>query len=130
MLPHCYPFLLVDRLPVDRDAGSGSGLPLRWTANGALDRGAGAAPSMLAVEMMAQAGLVLLASAADGRDGSQGGLLAGVEGVQIHAPVQAGDRLEAHAALSGRFGRLVKARAWILREGVTVAEGELLLALG
>ena len=129
MLPHAYPFLLVDRLPLDRSPGGGSGVPLRWTVNGSLDRGAGAAPTMLAVEMMAQAGLVLLADSAGGQGGNQGGLLAGVEGVQLHAPLLAGDRLEAHAALSGRFGRLVKARAWILREGVTVAEGELLLAL-
>jgi 3-hydroxymyristoyl/3-hydroxydecanoyl-(acyl carrier protein) dehydratase len=123
MMPHAYPFRLLERGPGDDGA-----LPLRWTVNGALDRGLGAMPPVLAVEMLAQAALVLLGGAGDAGGGG-GGLLAGVEEVAFHAPLRAGDRLEAHATVTGRFGRLVKARAWIARGGDTVVEGELLLAL-
>jgi 3-hydroxymyristoyl/3-hydroxydecanoyl-(acyl carrier protein) dehydratase len=123
MLPHAYPFRLLERGP-DR----GTALPLRWTVNGALDRGVGAMPPVVAVEMLAPAALVLLGGAG-AAGGGGGGLLAGLEGVRFHAPLLAGDRLEAHATVHGRFGRLVKVRAWIARGGETVVEGELLLAL-
>ena len=127
MLPHGFPFRLVDR------GDAAAGLPLLWTVNGALDRGAGELPPTLAIEMMAQAALVLLAR--EGGAGAAGesagaGLLAGVEGVVFHAPLRPGDRLEAHATLAGRFGRLVKVRTRLEREGAAVVEGELLLALG
>lgn len=127
MLPHAFPFRLVDR------AGDGAGQELSWTLGGALDRGVGAAPAMLAVEMMAQAALVLLSreGGGDADAGTPGaGLLAGVDGLVLHSVVGAGDRLEADAAVAGRFGRLVKVRARLTREGVVVAEGDLLLALG
>lgn len=125
MLPHAYPFRLVDR------AGDGAGQPVAWTVGGALDRGAGAAPAMLAVEMMAQAALVLLARGGSGEGPGEGaGLLAGVDALVLHATIGAGDRLEAHAEVAGRFGRLVKVRARLTRDGAAVAEGDLLLALG
>jgi 3-hydroxymyristoyl/3-hydroxydecanoyl-(acyl carrier protein) dehydratase len=125
VLPHAFPFRLVDR------AGDGAAQPLAWTVGGALDRGAGAAPAMLAVEMMAQAALVLLARDGSGEGAGEGaGLLAGVDGLVFHSTLGAGDRLEAHADVAGRFGRLVKVRARLTRDGVVVAEGDLLLALG
>ena len=149
MLPHAFPFRLVDRaddgpgqptasLPLGRQEDPAlaasrrrGSLPLAWTVGGALDRGAGAAPAMLPVEMMAQAALVLLTRDGSGEgEGERVGLLAGVDGVVFHATLAAGDRLEAHADVAGRFGRLVKVRARLTRDGAVVAEGDLLLALG
>ena len=152
MLPHAFPFRLVDRaadgpaqptasLPLGRQEDVAlaasrrrGSLPLAWTVDGALDRGAGVAPAMLAVEMMAQAALVLLARDGGGGGGEGAGdgpgMLAGVDGLVFHATLGAGDRLEAHADVAGRFGRLVKVRARLTREGAVVAEGDLLLALG
>ena len=125
MLPHAFPFRLVDRFD------GGDGLRLTWTVGGALDRGAGQAPTVLAVEMMAQAALMLVASGGAGEAESSGpGLLAGADRVVFHAAVRAGDRLEAHAELTGRFGRLMKVRTRLTREGALVVEGDLLLALG
>ena len=155
MLPHAFPFRLVDRaddgpgqptasLPLGRQEDPAlaasrrrGSLPLAWTVGGALDRGAGAAPAMLAVEMMAQAALVLLTRDGSGEGAGEGqgegervGLLAGVDGVVFHATLAAGDRLEAHADVAWRFGRLVKVRARLTRDGAVVAEGDLILALG
>jgi 3-hydroxymyristoyl/3-hydroxydecanoyl-(acyl carrier protein) dehydratase len=124
VLPHAFPFRLVDR------TGGRAALPLLWTVNAALGRGAAEVPAVLAIEMMAQAALVLLAGEAGGGPGEGAGLLAGVDGVTFHAPLAAGDRLEAHAELAGRFGRLLKVRGRLTRDGATVVEGDLLLALG
>lgn len=124
MLPHAFPFRLVDR------GSGGRELPLLWTVNAALGRGVSEVPAMLAIEMMAQSALVLLAGERGGGEGEGAGLLAGVDGVAFHAPLVPGDRLEAHVELAGRFGRLLKVRARLERGGATVVEGDLLLALG
>jgi 3-hydroxymyristoyl/3-hydroxydecanoyl-(acyl carrier protein) dehydratase len=128
MLPHAYPFLLVD--------GQAAEAPtLRWTGGGALARGTGEAPPFLVVEMMAQAILLVLAGEGTaGEDDSptekaRGGLLAGVEEVSLLAPLRPGDEVTAEATVLGRFGRLLKARTRLLRAGEPIAEGTLLLAL-
>ena len=137
MLPHAYPFRLVERAsgPFDPPA-------LAWTVNGALARGAAELPPMLALEMMAQSALVALPGASEGAEPGSGaaaggpprrGLLAGLDGVRFLGPVRPGDVLRARAELVGRFGRLYKARVLLSRVVAagdeTVAEGELLLAL-
>jgi 3-hydroxymyristoyl/3-hydroxydecanoyl-(acyl carrier protein) dehydratase len=139
VLPHAYPFRLLDAGPGDLRvlvAGNAAGL-----------RGRGELPSVLAIEMLAQAALVRLAailpgpapSAGDGvasamsgaaaTAGPRGGLLAGVEGVRFHTPLRAGDRLLAEVELVARLGRLLKVRCALRRDAEVVVEGELLLAL-
>ena len=139
MLPHAYPFRLVER------AAGPTGEPLlAWTVDAALGRGAAAMPAVLALEMMAQSALLALPPPEDlpvGAGEPPMGLLAGADAVRFSAPVAPGDRLVARAELVGRFGRLVKARVTLSRlapggagaagtePAETVAEGELLLAL-
>ncbi len=121
MLPHAYPFRLLDR-----DAEGGVGVLV--SGNAALARGGAELPALLAVEVLAQAALVAL-PAAGGEGAPRGGLLAGLEAVRFHHPLWAGDRLTASATLLARFGTLVKVRATLRRGETTVVEGDLLLAL-
>ena len=123
MLPQAYPFRLLDR----REDGT---VVLSITCGASWLRGASELPAALAVEALAQAAIVALAPAKDG-DGhpeGTGGLLAGIDSVRFHAPLAAGDRLEARASLLGRLGPLVKVHAELLRSGELVVEGDLLLA--
>lgn len=94
-------------------------------------------PLSLALEMMAQAALVVLTRDPD-RAGPPMGLLAGISEARMHgAPgeLAPGDRLVATATLKGRFGRAVKAVCRIDRPGQSpgeetapIAEAELLLS--
>jgi predicted hotdog family 3-hydroxylacyl-ACP dehydratase len=121
-LPHGYPFRLLDRV-------GGGAVEVLVAGNAAQLRGAAELPPFLAVEVMAQAALVTLASTAASDDSPSGGLLAGVESVVVHAPLRAGDRLRAHATLLVRMGALVKVRCELRRGAELVVEGGLLLAL-
>jgi hypothetical protein len=132
LLPHAYPFRLLER------ASGPDGRPLlRWTTGGTFDRGAGAVPPSLVVEMMAQAALVALAGPAPGAaeplEKPGIGLLAGLDGVEILAPLRAGETFSAEAELLGRLGRLLKVRVKLWRVEPapveTVAVGDLLIAL-
>ena len=138
MLPHAYPFRLLER------ASGPDGRPvLGWTVAGGLARGAAEVPPTLVVEMMAQAALAALpgeAGAATPGDAtgaaSGGGLLAGLQGVSFHRPLRAGDRLTAEAELVGRLGRLIKVHVRLIaadtpagQPSAPLAEGDLLLAL-
>lgn len=101
-----------------------------------------AVPELLAIEMLAQAAVLLLdPPAADAGDGGsrsvQGmaaGYLAGVEGIELRAPLEPGDRYAIEVVLERRFGSLLKVRA-TMRNGLdadaaVVACGSLLLGVG
>jgi 3-hydroxymyristoyl/3-hydroxydecanoyl-(acyl carrier protein) dehydratase len=122
VLPHAYPFRLLDR----REDGT---VVLSITSGAPWLRGAAELPAALAVEALAQAAIVALAPA-NGEESPQaiGGLLAGIDAVRFHAPLAAGDRLEARAELLGRLGPLVKVHAELRRGDELVVEGDLLLA--
>ena len=107
---------------------------LQVSSNAALLRGAASLPTLLAVEMMAQAALVALPrgeSAVEevASDTPRAGVLAGVDALRCDVPLVPGDRLLARATLLGTFGGVVKARVELLREEQAVAEGDLLLSL-
>lgn len=122
-LPHSFPFRLVDRL-------GGDGVGLRLSAGGRLDATRGWPPT-LALEVLAQSA----ASLAGPAPASGGGALAAIDAVVFHPqlahrPLLAGETLIAELAPRGRFGRLLKVGGKVLRDGETVVEAELVLALG
>ncbi len=124
MLPHAYPFRLLDRR-ADGMVG------VLISGNASQLRGAAELPAFLAVEVMAQSALVALPEPASGDAPKEGGLglLAGVRDVLFHAPLRPGDVLTAGATLVARLGPLLKIRAELRRDDSVVAEGELLLAM-
>ncbi len=124
MLPHEYPFRLLDR----RADGT---VVVLVSGNAAQVRGADELPAFLAVEVLAQSALFALVEPSGERDSSHRrlGLLAGVQDVRFHAPLRPGDRVSVAATLLARLGALSKVRAELRRGDELVVEGELLLAM-
>ncbi len=118
MLPHRYPFQLVEERP-------GGGI-LRLTANATWIRGEGPLPAALGVEILAQAAICLLPELLEG--GGKG-LLAGIDQAELHAPLVVGEEWLCRIEIAGRFGRLVKVDGAIERiGGERLVEAKLLLA--
>ncbi len=128
MIPHRYPFRLIDVVKPD-PTGPGPGrAALRLTANGAIARQT-AFPAVLAIEILAQASMVVL-----GRGGGGLGYLAGADDVEFgptlrERPLVPGDTLEATVAQTAAFGSILKVHGQLDRDGQTVATANLMLSL-
>lgn len=130
VLPHRYPFLLIDRvtelIPGKRAAGYKN-----VTINEPFFQGhfpdEPVMPGVLIVEALAQAGAIALLSTGD--MSGKLALFAGINRFRFRSPVRPGDRLELSAALTGRHGGIGKAEVEA-RVGVKIAAaGELMFAL-
>ncbi|MBI4169675.1 MAG: hypothetical protein HY510_07035 [Acidobacteria bacterium] len=150
---HAFPFRLVDRvLEVGRDRCT---VIKVITAGEALQDGreapGGPYPSSLLVEALAQAALPLVPAAvplarsalplvrADAPPAPAEvpgpGVVVAMDGVRVHRPVRAGDRLRISAAITARLGGMIRvhSRAETVGgedPGSLVAEGEFTIAAG
>ncbi|RMG21212.1 MAG: 3-hydroxyacyl-[acyl-carrier-protein] dehydratase FabZ [Deltaproteobacteria bacterium] len=129
ILPHRYPFLLVDRV-----VEAGEGRLVAWknvTANEAFFTGHfpghPVMPGVLIVEAMAQAG-ALLAYHMGGFEDRERKVtyLMGLDKVRFRQPVVPGDRLEIEVVLLRHKGSIFKQGAVARVDGKKVAECELL----
>jgi UDP-3-O-[3-hydroxymyristoyl] N-acetylglucosamine deacetylase/3-hydroxyacyl-[acyl-carrier-protein] dehydratase len=132
ILPHRYPFLLVDRiLELDTDAGRIVGLK-NITINEPFFNGhfpgQPIMPGVLILEAMAQTGGMLLMNHLSA-DGSKIALFMGINNAKFRKPVVPGDQLQFEVTLkSKRFNTFTLAgRASV--NGTLVAEGELSVAV-
>ena len=130
ILPHRYPFLLVDRI-VEMDAESIVGIK-NVTANEPFFMGHfpdfPVMPGVLIVEAMAQtAGILVLRSIPD-RD-QKLVLLVSVDGARFRRPVVPGDQLRLEMKLIRRKGSVAKMSGRALVDGVLVAEAEVMCKL-
>ncbi|MEM6795455.1 MAG: hypothetical protein AAF725_15870 [Acidobacteriota bacterium] len=121
-------------------APSGAVVSMRLTQSSWLNREK-ELPAPLAVEMMAQAVLVLLSEEAEGGKettppppAEQEGwpALAGIDSVSFaeelaRSPLQAGDVVEAESSITGRFGAMTKVESVLRRGGRVIVEASLLL---
>jgi beta-hydroxyacyl-ACP dehydratase FabZ len=130
ILPHRYPFLLVDRieeLEADRIVGIKN-----VTANEPFFAGHfpdfPVMPGVLIVEAMAQvAGVLVLKQIADRK--SKLVLLAGVDGAKFRKPVRPGDQLRMEMKVLRQKAAMVKVSGMATVNGATVAEAEILCVL-
>ena len=130
ILPHRYPFLLVDRV-IELEPGRRAVGIKNVTANEPQFTGHWpdnpVMPGVLIIESMAQVGGILLLTVADNE--GMLALFAGVDGVRFRRPVLPGDQLRIETELLRAKGRIGKARAVATVDGEVVAEGELMFAL-
>jgi 3-hydroxyacyl-[acyl-carrier-protein] dehydratase len=130
ILPHRYPFLLVDRI-VELEADRIVGIK-NVTCNEPFFTGHfpdfPVMPGVLIVEAMAQtAGILVLKSIPD-RDRKLV-LLVSVDGARFRKPVVPGDQLRLEMQLIKRKGSVAKMAGRALVDGVLVAEAEIMCKL-
>lgn len=100
MLPHRYPFLLVDRLEVEVPGEKGVGLK-NVTMNEEFFQGHfpgnPVMPGVLQIEAMAQtAGALVIAADDNFRESKRSVLFMSIDGVKFRKPVKPGDQLRMH----------------------------------
>ena len=100
MLPHRYPFLLVDRLIVEEPGVKGVGIK-NLTMNELFFQGHFPGnpimPGVLQIEAMAQtAGCIVMAAEGDYENNKRSVLFMSIDGVKFRKPVRPGDQLKMH----------------------------------
>ena len=116
-LPHRFPFRWVD------GAGAGTARAM-ITANSTWLRGNAALPPAFLAELVAQAAAVLLV---DPEAGPQQRWLAGIDRLEMHRAVHAGDLLEIAVVAGRRFGNALRVEGVVSASGEPVADVVLLL---
>jgi 3-hydroxyacyl-[acyl-carrier-protein] dehydratase len=130
ILPHRYPFLLVDRIE-EMDEERIVGIK-NVTVNEPFFAGHfpdyPVMPGVLITEAMAQvAGVLVLSSIPDRK--SKLVLLAGVDGAKFRKPVRPGDQLRIEMKVIKRKASLAKMAGTATVDGVVVAEAEMMCVL-
>lgn len=130
ILPHRYPFLLVDRI-VEVQAGVRAVGIKNVTVNEPFFQGHFPGnpimPGVLIVEALAQVGAVAVLSLPENK--GKLGLFAGIDGFRFRRPVVPGDTLRLEVTLTKVRGPIGKGAGRAEVNGQVVAEGELLFAL-
>ncbi|REE85292.1 3-hydroxyacyl-[acyl-carrier-protein] dehydratase [Paenibacillus taihuensis] len=124
LIPHRYPFLLVDRI-VELDEGKRAVGIKNVTENEPYGNG-GHFPGVLIVEALAQVGGVIMAGGERSKD--QIGLLTGIDNCQFGQPVGAGDQLVLTFEVTRHKGQIVKGRGVAKVGDEIVCEAEIMFA--
>ena len=128
LLPHRYPFLLVDRLEVEEPGVRGVGLK-NVTMNEEFFQGHfpgnPVMPGVLQIEAMAQtAGALVLTSMEDVKDKKVGVFFMSIDGVKFRKPVKPGDQLRMHVEKIKEHGRVFVFRGVSKVDDKVVSEAE------
>jgi beta-hydroxyacyl-ACP dehydratase FabZ len=130
ILPHRYPFLLVDRV---REVGPDKIVAIKNVSfNEPFFQGhfpgMPIMPGVLQVEAMAQAGIVLAARTGGFDPATQLAMFVGIDGVRFRKPVTPGDQLVIEV-VPLRKGRIWKMKGEITVDGAVVSQAEFLAAM-
>ena len=131
IIPHRFPFLLVDRI-VELEKGKRAVGIKNVTVNEPFFQGHfpgnPVMPGVLIVEALAQVGAVAILSLEENRGKLV--LFAGIDGLRFRKIVTPGDSLRLEVALTKIRGPIGKGTAKATVDGKVAAEGELTFALG
>jgi len=133
LLPHRYPFLLVDRIielvPDQRVVGVKCVTMNEPFFNGHFP-GHPVMPGVLVLEALAQAAAIMtLNSLPEERRAGKVIYFMAIDGARFRKPVVPGDRLELHCTMLKHKGSVMKVRGEAKVEGQVVAEGEFMAML-
>jgi len=129
ILPHRYPFLLVDRIvevePGKRAVGIKNLTGNEWCMNGG-----SAYPPVLLLESLAQVGGIILGSKAreENPDSRFAGLFAGVSDFQFQRSPVLGERMTLKMELSQSLASIYRFNSEVYVEGEKIAGGQILLS--
>lgn len=130
IIPHRYPFLLVDRIVEIEEGKSAVGVKNvtanEWFFEGHFP-GKRVMPGVLIVEAMAQVAAVALMKGLDA--GSKSPLFGGIENMRFRKPVVPGDQLRLEFELEKMRGPLGKGKVRATVDGKLAAEGTISFAL-
>ncbi|WP_347723511.1 3-hydroxyacyl-ACP dehydratase FabZ [Lysinibacillus capsici] len=131
ILPHRYPFLLVDRIVELEEGKRAMGLK-NVTINEEFFKGHfpqyPVMPGVLIVEALAQVSAVIMLT----KDGNEGrlGLLAGIDHCRFKKQVKPGDQLHLEVEITRVKGAVGKGRGIAMVDGEIVCETDLVFAFG
>ncbi len=128
MLPHRYPFLLVDRLEVEVPGEKGVGIK-NVTMNEEFFQGHfpgnPVMPGVLQIEAMAQtAGAVVISAHDDFTDQKRSVLFMSIDGVKFRKPVKPGDQLRMHVEKIRERRNVFVFKGQSMVDGQVVSEAE------
>ena len=128
MLPHRYPFLLVDRLEVEEPGVKGIGLK-NVTMNEEFFQGHfpgnPVMPGVLQIEAMAQtAGAVVISGMENDKENKLGVFFMSIDGVKFRKPVKPGDQLFMHVEKIKERGKVYVFKGEAKVDGKVVSEAE------
>jgi 3-hydroxyacyl-[acyl-carrier-protein] dehydratase len=130
IIPHRYPFLLVDRIIEIEEGKSAVGIKNvtanEWFFEGHFP-GKRVMPGVLIVEAMAQVAAVALMKGLDA--GGKSPLFGGIESMRFRKPVVPGDQLRLEFQLEKMRGPVGKGKVRATVEGKLAAEGTISFAL-
>ena len=130
IIPHRYPFLLVDRIVEIEEGKRGVGIKNvtgnEWFFQGHFPSNK-VMPGVLIVEAMAQVAAVTLLKDSD--SGGKTPMFAGIEGMRFRKPVVPGDQLRMEFTLEKLRGPVGKGHVKATVDGKVAAEGNIMFAL-
>lgn len=130
IIPHRYPFLLVDRIVELEEGRRGVGLKNvsanEWFFEGHFP-GRKIMPGVLIVEALAQVAAVTLMKGTE--SGGKSPLFGGIDGLRFRRPVVPGDQLRLEFELDKMRGPVGKGHVRATVDGAVAAEGTITFAL-
>ncbi|MDQ0257224.1 3-hydroxyacyl-[acyl-carrier-protein] dehydratase [Evansella vedderi] len=131
IIPHRYPFLLVDRILEVEEGQRAVGIK-NVTANEEFFNGHfpdyPVMPGVLIIEALAQVGAVAMLKKEENR--GRLAFFAGIDGCRFKGQVKPGDQLRLEVEMTRLRGKIGKGKAVASVDGKTVAEAEIMFALG